>query len=128
MALLSDKSLEKASINYMNLLGGDYLIRFWLVLTKFDKSSIDFSRLFHSFVWVSDTICLNSSISMGSIGLETNACFLNALDVVLNPVPEPKLELLTAVAFINDYYMLKSEVDVNFPKPSLPPAGLYFVV
>lgn len=79
------------------------------------KVSIVFNLLFQSFVPISAIIYLNSSMIIGSIGLETKLfCFLNVLVVVLNPYGPPMVTLAVL--------LLKSEDAVNLPNPSLPAA------
>lgn len=118
LALLSVRTLQKASMSWMNLAGGAVLIVLMLFFTKSKRVSIDFSRLFHSLVLNSDTICLNSSIIIGSTGLETRLLvFLKVFEVLLKP---PRL--VPPVLFKKVDYILKSEDCVYFPKPSLPVA------
>lgn len=101
----------------MNFAGGADLIVLILLLTKSVRVLIDFNLLFQSLVPNSLIICLNSSISIGSIGFETILLvFLKVLDVLLNPILAPP------VLFWKVYYILKSDDCVNLPKPSLPAA------
>jgi hypothetical protein len=84
----------------MNLLGWAVFMVFWLLETKFVKSSMSLSLLFQSFVPNSYTIYLNSSMSIGSIGLETNDYFLKPALVPDMLKPPPLVALLLTVAFI----------------------------
>lgn len=71
---------------WMNLAGYAFLMVFWFVLTNSERVSIVFIRLFQSLLAKSFRIFLNSSINIGSTGLETRLfCFLKVFEVVLNP-------------------------------------------
>ena len=99
----------------MNLPGVAYLIVFKLFFVKSISESMPLSLLVQSDSLISAKIFLNSSIIIGSIGLETILfCFLKVLLVVLNPLG-PLIDTLAVL-------LLKSEADENLPKPSLPAA------
>ncbi len=86
MALLSFNTLQKPSISEMNLAGGADLMIVMLFLVNSERVSIVLSLLLQSLVPKSESICLNSSITMGSIGFDTKLfVFLNVFEVVLNP-------------------------------------------
>lgn len=102
----------------MNFAGGADLIMDKLEFVNYINVSIAFSLLPHSLTLKSATIYLNSSITIGSIGLDTRLfVFLKVFEVELKP-PAPPLTVMLAVL------LLKSDVEVNLPNPSLP-AGFY---
>lgn len=86
-----------------------------LFFVKSVKVSIVLNLLFQSLVPISEIICLNSSMIMGSTGFKTGLfCLLKVLVVVLKPYAPPIVTLAVL--------LLKSDDDVNFPNPSLPDA------
>jgi len=115
LALLSLRTLQKASISEINLPGGADLMMLILFFVKSRMLFMDFNLLFQSLSLISNIIFLNSSIIIGSMGFDTKLfCFLKVLVVVLNPFGPP-IETLAVL-------LLKSDAEENFPKPSLPAA------
>lgn len=120
----------------MNLAGGAYLIVSYYVLTNSPSESINFIRLLQSFELRSMSIFLKSSMTKGSIGLDTRLFFLNAFEfeVVLKPWEPPVVVITVTILFElvvdgpdleYEEGMLKSEDYVNWPNPSLPWVVVY---
>ena len=85
----------------MNLAAGAYLIVSYYVLTNSPSESINLIRLLQSFELRSMSIFLKSSMTKGSIGLDTRLFFLNAfeLEVVLKPWEHPVVVITVTILF-----------------------------